>query len=331
MSYYFNQPEWFALLPVLLIVTVAYRKYIKLMGSDHNFTSDKISIRIPYLNNSSTVLNEKTAKSGSLLSWLLVVLMTTALAQPVSEIKKNSNPDTLRDIIFIIDTSVGMSLNDYVLDSKPVNRLALLKAVLSDFIVDLSGNRIGLIVYADEAYTLLPLTRDRQLLTHSLSRIQPALAGRQNNISNALLTVLKQFDFIENKPSVVILSQGANILGDIAPLKIADIYKEKNIKLHVIGLGSDKTTNDSSNKLIYDAIDEKLLKRLAAITGGEFYWAGKSSNLNNILNKVMQSETIDVKKKNYYLIDNYYTFILYLVLLMTLVSTVFQILLSRFK
>ena len=331
MPFYLNHPAWLMLAPALFVFSVFFKKYISKANKNSEDKHNLTSIYLPSLFNANILFTDKTRKERQTLNWLLIILMSFALAQPVTKTKKLTNPDSLRDIIFIIDTSVGMSISDYILDSIPVDRLSLLKAVLSDFILNLSGNRIGLMVYADEAYTLSPLTRDKNLISYGISKIQPAVAGRQNNIANALNTVLKQFDFKKNKPSIVILSQGSNIEGDINPLVIAEKFKVKNIKLHMVGLGSNKATYNSSNKLIFDSIDEKLLKQLAKITDGGFFWVGKSNNLNSILNKIMLSEAIEVKKSDYYLIENYYTIALYITLFILILSLFKSTLLSRNK
>lgn len=310
MNILFELPLWFFLLPALLVLSFIFKKRGKKQNDKHNLTS----IYLPSFFGSNISLTESSRKERKLLSWFLIILMTTALAQPVKKIKKQTNPDTLRDIIFIVDTSVGMSISDYVLKSESVSRLTLLKAVLTDFIGKLPNNRIGLMVYADEAYALSPLTQDKNLISYAISQIQPAVSGRQNNISNALNSVLKQYDFKTSKPSVVLLSQGANIEGDINPIEIAKRFKSKKIKLHVIGLGSNKETDDNDNKLIFDSIDEKLLKQLSKITNGEFFWVGKSNNLHDIFRTIMESETIEIKKDTYYLFENYYYIPLYITL-----------------
>lgn len=315
MSIQFELPLWFFLLPILLVLSLIIKKRGKKQNDKHNLTS----IYLPSFFGCNISFTENSRKERKLLNWFLIILMTSAIAQPVKKIKKQTNPDTLRDIIFIVDTSVGMSISDYVLKSEPVSRLTLLKAVLTDFIEKLPNNRIGLMVYADEAYALSPLTRDKNLISYAISQIQPAVSGRQNNISNALNSALKQYDFKKSKPSVVLLSQGANIEGDINPIEIANRLKSKQIKLHVIGLGSNEETDDNDNKLIFDSIDEKLLKQLSKTTNGEFFWVGKSNNLHDIFRTIMESETIEIKKDTYYFFENYYNIPLYLALFIIII------------
>ncbi|MDH5425977.1 MAG: VWA domain-containing protein [Gammaproteobacteria bacterium] len=329
MAVYFYQPLWFCLIPALLLFAFIYKRVNKKDRNQNNPPHNIVSVYLPSFFNGEVVDDQIIKSKKTALNWLLVIFMTTALAQPATKTTRKNSPDTLRDIVFVIDTSVGMSLSDYTLGTTPIDRLSLLKAVLTDFLTQLDGNRIGIMVYADSAYTLTPLTRDKNLLSHSISRIQFALAGRQNNLSNALGTVLQQFDFKKNAPSVVVLSQGANIEGDTSPLIVADKFKAKNIKLHVIGLGSNKTTDNSSNRLIFDSIDNKLLQEIANKTNGEFFWVGKSNNLDSILDDIISSETIEISTSEYDIIKNYYAVPLYLSLIILLLTMIKNTLLSR--
>jgi len=318
MSYELSQPLWLLLTPALILLNVIVVRFSLLNKQKNNLETP--SVYLPYLikNTESNIHSENKIPY---FYWLIIFLISISLSQPVNNIKKQTNPDSLKDIIFMIDTSVGMSIKDYSLNGKAVDRITLLKAVLIDFIGELEGNRMGLVVYADNAYTLVPLTRDKNLLIHSVSRIEPAIAGRRNDLSNALSTVIKQFDFGQKKPSVIILSQGANIETSLNPILLAQKYKELLIKLHFVGLGSLKDQGNNSTGLIFDPIDNKLLKKLSNITGGEYFWAGKSDNLNNILSAISRSESFSVNKSDYYLTLNYYQWILYIVMFLLSVST----------
>jgi len=319
MTYELSQPYWLILMPALVFIQLLFSRYSLLNKQKNNLETP--SIYLPYLIKSTNKSSRSKTKT-SYFYWLIIFLISISLSQPVNKIKKETNPDSLKDIIFMIDTSVGMSIKDYSLNGKPVDRLTLLKAVLIDFISQLEGNRMGLVVYADNAYTLVPLTRDKNLLIHSISRIEPAIAGRRNNLSNALSTVIKQFHFENKKPSIIILSQGANIETTISPILLAQKYKDLLIKLHFVGLGSQNEQGNNSTGLIFDPIDSEILKKLSLITGGEYFWAGESNNLDNILSAISRSESISVKKSDYFLTVNYYQWLLYIVLLMLSVSTV---------
>lgn len=329
MPFYFEQPNWFLIVPVLLIIKLVASLFLSVKTMPQR--SEVTSVLLPVSDIEFSAINKKSTHSKLILYWVAIILMTIALAQPVNKIKIQSNPDTLRDIIFVIDTSVGMSINDYTLDKLKISRLTLLKAVLTDFVDKLEGNRIGLMVYADQAHTLTPLTRDKGLLTYNINRVSTAIAGRQNNLSNALNTILKNYDLSTKKPSIVIMSQGANIEGDVSPLKAAEYFKERNIKLHFIGLGSSIKTTENTINLLYDPIDDKLLKKLSEITSGEFFWAGKSENLTDILNAIKKSEQISIKKSSFYKITNHYHLFLYIVLFLFFGISLFTLLPGRFK
>jgi len=316
VSIVFVQPLWFILLPLLLLIKLLVRHYIE---RKNRFQYEISSIYHPLLNANNMKGVERT-HTKPWLYYICIVAMVIALAQPAVSEKKFDSPDSVKDIVFIVDTSVGMAISDYTLNDVAVSRLTLLKAVLTDFVTKLSGNRIGMMVYADHAYTMVPLTRDRNLIAHNIQLIQPALAGRQSDLSNALNTVLKHFEFSSNKPSVVVLSQGSNIKGDVDPLVVAEKFKINGIKLHMIGLGSRTMPTASDSGLIFDSIDNKLLDRMATLTNGQFFWVGKSGSLDSILNEIVKSESIEIKANEYVLLENYFQYMLYLVVFLLFVS-----------
>ncbi|MDH5394465.1 MAG: VWA domain-containing protein [Gammaproteobacteria bacterium] len=326
MPVYFEQPYWFMAFPVMIVIYLILSRLTRLAKKTNSL--HMISVYLPSFTDDAINATTQRHKTDW-INWLLLLLMITALAQPVSREKKETVPDSLRDIIFVIDTSVGMSIRDYTLESDTIDRLTLLKAVLTNFIGSLEGNRIALMLYADEAYSLIPLTRDKTLLNHGINRIQMATAGRQNNLSNALISVINQYDFSVKKPSIVVLSQGANIEGVISPHDVAKDFKEKNIKLHFIGLGSRQQKHDDKSKLIFDAIDMKLLQSMAATTGGEFFWAGESASLNSILAAIKDTESIDVQKADYYLLTNFYMYSLYAVVFISVLIHLLNLLQRR--
>lgn len=321
MPFHFEQPAWF-LLPLFIAVMFYFFKKFHIV-SKHQNRLNVISVYLPVLQ-PVTLSSHHAISAKSSLLWISIIAMCCALAQPVTKSKLPTKPDTLKDIIFLVDTSVGMSIKDYSLKDVEIDRLTLLKAVLSNFVNNLQGNRMGILVYADKAYTMSPLTRDRNLLSRSIERIQPAIAGRQNNLSNALATTLREYDFSGVIPTVVVFSQGANINGDISPLVLANKYRDKNIKLHFIGLGSDQNNSGTNVKLIFDPIDHELLMNMAATTGGEFFWAGKSESLNSILNIIKQSETIEVAGTERYLIKHHYRWPLYALLFLVFAVTLLK-------
>lgn len=329
MPVQFEQPLWLAAIPLAILIYITLSRFTSITRKNRNL--NMISVYLPVLSEQSFDEKASVRKSTNWINWLILILMLVALSQPVTKEKQLTTPDTLRDIIFVVDTSVGMSIRDYQLKSNTIDRLTLLKAVLTNFIRSLQGNRIGIMSYADEAYSLIPLTRDKALLQHGINRIQMATAGRQNNLSNALNSVIKHYDFSDKKPSIIVLSQGANIEGDISPYKVAESFKHKKIKLHFVGLGSGQQHDNRHIKLIFDPIDIKLLKKMSSITGGEFFWAGESASLNKTLAAIADSETIDVKKADYYLVKNYYMYILYLVLILVVLFNLLNILKSLNK
>src|SRR5690606_29608183 len=201
------------------------------------------------------------------------------LARPrdTEETSKTKSSEGI-DIVMAIDVSSSMLARDL----KP-NRLEATKSVAQDFITDRPSDRIGLVVYAGESFTQTPLTSDHKVLLNTLQGVKNGLLEDGTAIGMGLATAVNRLKESKAKGKVIILlTDGENNSGNIAPLTAAQLSKEFGIRTYTIGVGTNGTAPtpvayDFSGKMIFRnmpvKIDEELLKQIAQQTGGHYFRA----------------------------------------------------------
>lgn len=232
------------------------------------------------------------------LSWLCLLL---ALAKPVYIGEAIHQPLSGRDIFLAVDISGSMQIEDMQLNGRTVNRLVMVKHVLSDFIQKRQGDRLGLVVFASQAFVQAPLTYDLITVEKLLQETLIGFAGQQTAIGDAIGLTLKRLDDKNAHQRVLILlTDGANNAGNIAPLKAAELAKQKNLLIHTIAFGSDQPIQNGffgfGGARASDDIDEESLQQIAAITGGKYFRARNQQELESIyalLDKLEQHESDD--------------------------------------
>ncbi len=240
------------------------------------------------------------------LGWsVLLVLLHLSLAQPYRLGERLPDPPQHRDIVFIIDTSVSMVLEDYLVNKQRTSRMHMLQSVMQHFIDQLKGNRIGLIVYSEQVYTLAPLTTDYQLLKQQFNRITPAvLTGRTSNPGKALLYTLQQYKNDDaEKPTLVLITDVNRPDRDIDPRIAAADLAQHGFRLHTvaIGAGSYAAENKQGTSLVYHPTNYPLLKQIAAQGKGNFFSANDSNNIQQALLTIQQTEKREIKSEPQYI------------------------------
>lgn len=242
---------------------------------------------------------------------VLILLISASLAQPYRAGKQLPEPPRYRDIMFVVDTSVSMNLRDYVVKDQRIARMEMMKNVLSHFIQQLQGNRIGVVAFSEQAYTLVPLTTDYRLLNTQINRLESAtLTGRTNDLSHALLYTFKKLntaeqpDEEENAKPVIVLLTGANRpRRDIDPRAVARFFRENNYTLHTIAIGAPGYEAEEKNtiSLIYHPANFRLLNEIATEAGGLFFWAKNTESLKQAIQVVQQSSERKVQVQARYI------------------------------
>ena len=295
----------------LLLPMVAYYIYRTLQGG--------AAIRI------STIAGARKAPR-TLRYWLrhvpfvlrvaAVALLIVALARPQDvEEQSRTNAEGI-DIMLSIDISSSMLARDFTPD-----RLTAAKEVAGEFIADRYGDRIGLVVFAGEAFTQSPLTTDQPTLQTMLGRVRSGIIEDGTAIGNGLATAINRLRESDSKSKVVILlTDGVNNRGEIAPLTAAQIAKDMGIKVYTIGVGTrgeapypvmDDDGNVIQTVMMKVEIDEQMLRTIASETGGEYFRATNKQTLAAIYEQINTLEKTRVEVEEFTIAHE--QFVLYLV------------------
>ena len=229
-------------------------------------------------------------------------LLVVALARP-QDIEQNVRTNTEGiDIVLAIDVSASMLARDFRPD-----RITAAKEVAGSFVADRYGDRIGLVVFAAEAFTQSPLTTDHSTLQTLLARIRSGLIDDSGTaIGNGLATAINRLRESEAKSKVIILlTDGVNNRGQIAPMTAAEIARAQGIRVYTIGVGTEGTAPypavDIYGQPTGDVvmakveIDEKTLGAMADLTGGKYFRATDNAKLKAIYDEINQLEKSKVE------------------------------------
>ena len=267
-------------------------------------TSDA-ALRVPHLADYQAMKSSSVLNKGSRLPLLLYTLAWLFLLLAASRPQWTGDPIELpvsgRDLMLAIDISMSMD-HEIRHNLRSVSRITATKAVASAFIEKRVGDRIGLILFGDQAYIQSPLTFDRTTVNILLQEAVTGLAGQATAIGDAIGLAVKRFNTSQSKQSastiqknvsddrvLILLTDGVSNRGEITPLKAAELAAKKGLKIHTIGIGSRGSRE----------LDETTLRNVANITGGQYFRAYNTSDLVNIYALLDELEPVEKDVKSY--------------------------------
>ena len=217
------------------------------------------------------------------LIWLLLLL---ACARPQWLGEPLPLPASGRDLLLAVDVSGSMDYSDMVWEDQEVSRLTLVKHLLGEFIDGRQGDRVGLILFGSRAYLQSPLTFDRQTVHTWLDEAQKNIAGPQTAIGDAIGLAVKR---LRQRPAdsrvLVLVTDGANNSGELDPLLAARLAAEEHIRIYTIGIGADPQEDGVLGMFGFNPsldLDETSLRAIAEASGGEYFRARDSQELQRI-------------------------------------------------
>jgi len=251
------------------------------------------------------------AKLKPYLNVLRIIVLSSliiALARPRTVDISNQTKTTKGiDIVMAIDLSSSMLAKDL----RP-NRMEALKQVASNFVDARPNDRIGVVVYAAEAYTKTPVTSDKAIVKEAISDIKyDKVLQDGTGIGMGLTTAVNRLKESKAKSKIIILlTDGVNNAGFIEPETASEIAKEYGIKVYTIGLGSNGMAEfpyayapngrDFLYKMMPVEIDQELMKTIARNTGGKYFRAYSNSKLESIYNEINKLETTEIEELKFY-------------------------------
>ena len=263
----------------------------------------------------------------TVLRMAALALGIVALARPqVRDVVRTKTAEGI-DIMLALDTSSSMQAEDF----QP-NRFRAARAVASAFVEGRVSDRVGLVVFAAEAFTQVPLTLDYDFLQRMLDRVQIGVVEDGTAVGTALATAVNRLKETESDSKVVILlTDGRNNRGEIDPATAAEIASTMGVRVYAIGVGAPGGAADVAERRLETqqpgagGVDEQMLRTVANTTGGRYFSASSKEALKEIYDEIDQMETTEVDERVYTDREEWYPWVLTpafaLVLLDVLLST----------
>jgi Ca-activated chloride channel homolog len=287
----FLQPEWFWLLALLPLVLLWRGRRGPVAAIEYSDVS----------------LAREVARRGrsriGMLMWMLPILagalMVVGLARPQRADGRSEVTANGIDIVLGLDVSGSMQALDFHIQNQRVNRIEVVKTVVSKFIDERPDDRIGIIAFAGAPYLVSPITLDHDWLQQNLERVSVGGVDDGTAIGSAIAAGVNRLRLTQAKSKVIILlTDGVNNTGKISPIAAAEAAKAMGVKIYTIGVGvrgdAPIPVRDAlGNARIVMAkvdVDEKTLQAVADATGGKFYRATDTDSLQKIYEQINHLE-----------------------------------------
>lgn len=259
------------------------------------------ALRVPFLNE---FFRPGSVARGTHRSWPLVLaalawlLLVTATSRPQWLGEPIALPVSGRDLMLALDLSESMRETDFQIQGQSVDRLVASKWVARDFIERREGDRIGLVLFGEQAYLQTPLTFDRETVLTMLDEAEIGLAGPSTAIGDAIGLAIKRVRNNKDGNRVLILmTDGANTAGEVDPLQAAELAAREGLTIYTIGIGADEMMVRSlfgSRRVNPSAdLDEKTLRAIAEKTGGQYFRARDTAGLAAIYALLDELEPVE--------------------------------------
>jgi Ca-activated chloride channel homolog len=213
------------------------------------------------------------------LGWLLLV---TAAARPQMPGETAPPAHDSRSLMIAFDVSMSMATTDLRHGETKVERLQAARTLADDFLARRRGDRAGLVVFGSQAYLHTPMTHDLQAVRAALGSVRAGLAGRETALGDAIALSVKYLKTLPAHARVlVLLTDGANTAGTLAPSRAAWVAQREGVRIHAVGVGASSE------------LDESVLRDIAAQTGGTYTRATDSRAMSTFFSGVERAESLE--------------------------------------
>jgi len=261
-----------------------------------------ISIRIPQTQTQLSDISVRPRLRQRLpyLRWIILLLLILAMARPQRKWEEEKIKADALDIVLSMDISPSMLSRDFEPD-----RLTVAKRVASEFVEKRPHDRIGLVAFSAEAFTQCPLTTDRNVVKSFINELAVGRLRDGTAIGMGLATAINRLKDSPSKSKIVVLlTDGENNEGYIAPLSAAEIAKTLGIRVYTVGIGSEGVVMSPAQRNMdgsysfaprFMKFDTQLLEEIAANTGGKFYRAFSERDLEAIYAEIDRLEKTKIE------------------------------------
>lgn len=257
------------------------------------------ALRVPYAAGALAELGQASVvagwRIGRLLLWLAWACLCVAMARPQQLGEPVTPPQQGRQMMLAVDVSGSMSEPDMMLGNQVVQRLSAAKAVLADFLDRRAGDRVGLLIFGERAYTLTPITADLTTVRNQLTDSEVGLAGRDTAIGDAIALAVKRLrEQPEGQRVLILLTDGVSNAGVLQPLRAAELAKAEGVRVYPVAFGGDGGMSLFGVQIAAgdDPVDEATLRRIAELTGGRAFRARNTDELAGIYAELDRLEPI---------------------------------------
>lgn len=260
---------------------------------------DRAALRVPYAAAQLQALGVSVGGHsfgvGRLLLWLAWVCLCVAAARPQQLGEAVTPPQQGRQMMLAVDVSGSMSETDMLLGNQVVERLSAAKAVLADFLDRRAGDRVGLLIFGERAYTLTPLTSDLASVRQQLGDSVVGLAGRETAIGDAIALAVKRLrEQPQGQRVLILLTDGVSNAGVLEPLRAAELAKVEGVRVYTVAFGGDGGFSLFGVQIApgEDPVDEATLQKIATLTGGRAFRARNTDELAGIYAELQRLEPV---------------------------------------
>lgn len=237
---------------------------------------------------------------GFVLLWALFIV---AAMRPVWYLNETPFSVSGKEMMLAVDLSGSMRKEDMTLFGKNSHRLGAVKSVVADFIDKRQGDRMGLVVFGSQAFLQSPLTYDLNTVKNLLFESEIGMAGNNTAIGDAIGLTLKHLRQQQQTHAVLILLTDGSNTGGVNPLDAAKMAQQMGVKIYTIGVGQAASNPFSLSR---SDMDVTTLTEIANLTGGQFFRAGNTQELEQIYQQIDQLEAVEHKVFSYRLRSELY-------------------------
>jgi len=258
----------------------------------------KAALRVPFFDQ-LTQYAPRSGRSTQTLKLILAAcmwcLLVLACMRPQWLGETVDLPLSGRDLMLGLDISRSMQERDFEVRGRTVERLQVAKVVASEFVAQRQGDRVGLILFGDNAQVQTPLTYDLETIQHFLSESVVGLIGSKTAIGDAIGLAVKR---LKERPAdarvFILLTDGENTAGNVTPLDAANVAKQYGVRVHTIGVGAEQVVvRDLFGSRVVNpskGLDEKTLQEIADVTGGKYFRARNTQEMVSIYDEINKLE-----------------------------------------